>query len=57
MKNPIDKCNLFHTPESVEDLLEYCMQFSGNERTIAMTVLGMALNLSSEIIDKLIDNQ
>jgi hypothetical protein len=52
VKNPIPKTGLFATPESFEQLMEYCQRFSGQERIIAITVATMALNLAHETVEK-----
>jgi hypothetical protein len=51
--NPIPKSGLFTTPSTPEELLNYCLQFSGAERTIAVTVAAMALNLSHKMVNDL----
>jgi len=52
VKNPIPKTGLFATPESYEQLMEYCQRFSGQERIIAITVATMALNLAHETVEQ-----
>jgi hypothetical protein len=52
VENPIPKTGLFATPESFEQLMEYCQRFTGNERMIAVTVATMALNLAHEVVEK-----
>jgi hypothetical protein len=52
VQNPIPKTGLFATPESYEQLMEYCQRFSGQERIIAITVATMALNLAHEVVEK-----
>lgn len=51
VKNPIPKTGLFATPESFEQLMEYCQRFTGNERMIAITVATMALNLAHKVVE------
>jgi archaellum biogenesis ATPase FlaH len=51
MKNPIPKTGLFATPQSLEQLMEYCQRFSGQERVIAITVATMALNLAHDLVE------
>jgi len=46
------KLGLFATPKSTADLMEYIEQFSGNERVIAMTIMGMTYNLCCDIATK-----
>jgi len=57
VNNPIPKTGLFATPESLEQLMEYCQRFTGQERVIAITVATMALNLSHELVENNILNK
>jgi len=57
VNNPIPKTGLFATPESLEQLMEYCQRFNGQERIIAITVATMALNLSHELVENNILNK
>lgn len=52
VSNPIPKTGLFATPESLDQLMEYCQRFNGQERIIAITVATMALNLAHELVEK-----
>jgi len=52
VKNPIPQTGLFATPESLDQLMEYCQRFNGQERIIAITVATMALNLAHELVEK-----
>ena len=52
MQNPIPKTGLFATPESLDQLMEYCQRFNGQERIIAITVATMALNLAHDLIEQ-----
>jgi hypothetical protein len=52
VKNPIPKTGLFATPESLDQLMEYCQRFNGQERIIAITVATMALNLSHDLVEQ-----
>jgi len=51
VKNPIPKTGLFATPDSLDQLMEYCQRFNGQERIIAITVATMALNLSHKLVE------
>jgi hypothetical protein len=51
VNNPIPKTGLFATPESLDQLMEYCQRFTGQERIIAITVATMALNLAHELVE------
>ena len=52
VENPIPKTGLFATPESLDQLMEYCQRFTGRERIIAITVATMALNLSHKLVEE-----
>ena len=43
------KLGLFATPASSEELMKYIEQFSGSERVVAMTVMGMTYNYCCSI--------
>jgi hypothetical protein len=57
VENPIPKTGLFATPESFDQLMEYCQRFSGQERIIAITVATMALNLAHKVVEDNILNK
>ena len=58
VNNPIPKTGLFATPESFEQLMDYCQRFNGQERIIAITVATMALNLAHrEVDDKILSKE
>jgi hypothetical protein len=50
MQNPIQKNNFFATPASMQALEDQIMNFSGQERMIAMVSAMMALNLAHELV-------
>jgi cell division protein FtsL len=50
MQNPIPKNNFFATPESMQALEDQIMNFTGQERMVAMTAALMALNLAHELV-------
>jgi hypothetical protein len=52
VENPIPKTGLFATPESLDQLMEYCTRFNGQERIIAVTCATMALNIAHELVEK-----
>jgi hypothetical protein len=52
MQEKIKKMGLFATPESQEALLYYIEQFNGNERVIAMTIMGMTWNFMAHTINE-----
>jgi hypothetical protein len=52
MKNPIPKNDLFYTPDSVEDLMEHCNRYSGNEKTVAMITALMAMNMCCRMAEE-----
>lgn len=51
-ENPFPKSNFFVTPDSPEDLLIYCENFTGGERGVAITVAAMAMNLAYEMFEQ-----
>jgi hypothetical protein len=51
MNNPITKCELFHTPDSMKELQDYIERFTGSERAIAYTIMGITWNLAAKVID------
>ena len=40
---------LFHTPESMDEMMAYVEKFSGSERAAAMTVAMMMWNLCAKL--------
>ena len=58
VNNPIPKTGLFATPESLDQLMDYCQRFTGQERIIAITVATMALNLAHTLVeDKILSKE
>jgi dTDP-4-amino-4,6-dideoxygalactose transaminase len=51
MKNPIPKTGFVATPDSLENLMEYCERFSGQEKAIAVLTATMALNLAHKLVE------
>jgi len=47
----LEKCELFHTPDSTEELMEWIERLNGQERIAAMTAAMMAWNLASELVE------
>ena len=54
MQNPINKMNMFATPESIEALCDQIELLSGSEKTIAYTYAIMMMNACSKIVDRAI---
>jgi hypothetical protein len=52
MNNPIPKNNFFATPDSMQALEDQIMQFTGQERMIAMVSAMMALNLAHRLVEQ-----
>lgn len=52
MTNPIPKNAFFATPENMQALEDQIMQFTGQERMIAMVAAMMALNLAHKLVEK-----
>ena len=49
---------LFHTPESTEELTQWCERLSGAERTVAMVAMGMTWNLCAKLtLDSAIEKE
>ena len=57
VNNPIPKTGLFATPESAEQLMEYCQRYTGSERLVAITCATMALNLAHKLVEEQILNR
>ena len=55
MMNPVPRSGFFATPDNLEDLMQYLENFNGNERTVAMTVAMMALNLANQMVQRQLD--
>ena len=45
----LDTMGLFATPESADTLMKYIEQFSGAEKVLALTVMGMTWNLCAKL--------
>ena len=56
MNNPFPYSGIWFTPESVDELFEYCNRFSGSEKTVALNIAMMAMNLAHKTIEKEIEN-
>ena len=52
MKNPMPTTGFVATPDSLDDLMEYCERFSGQEKAIAMLVATMTLNLAHKVFNE-----
>ena len=52
MTNPFPHSGLWHTPESVDELFEYCNRFTGSEKTVALNIAMMAMNLAHATVEK-----
>ena len=52
MTNPFPKSGFFTTPSSIDELVEYCEKYSGSERTIALLILMMSMNLAYDMFEK-----
>ena len=48
----LEKCGLFHTPTSMEALMQWIESLNGGERAVAMTAAMMSWNLASSILDE-----
>lgn len=52
MTNPIPQCNLFATPDSLNELLDWCLAHNGAEKIIALTAANMALNIAHKLVNE-----
>lgn len=52
MINPIPHSAMFDTPTSLESLFEYIERFNGSERSLAMLIAMMTLNLAHHIVEQ-----
>lgn len=52
MNNPIPLSNLFAAPDNLQELMEYCERFNGQERAIAMMVATVTLNTCHNLVEK-----
>ncbi|MGB2185095.1 MAG: hypothetical protein ACPH5P_00300 [Akkermansiaceae bacterium] len=51
MTTNIKPCDLFATPDSMEDLQKYLAQFHSNDAIIAQTCAWMAWNLACKLVN------
>ena len=51
-KQIVHPIGFFATPDSVQELQEYIKKFSGSERTVATTVMGMTWNCLAKIVNE-----
>lgn len=52
MTNPIPHSGMFATPDSLDGLMSYIENYSGNERAVAMICAMMALNLAHKLVEQ-----
>ena len=45
----IPTSNMFYSPESLDDLMDFCERFNGQERAIAMIVASVTMNLCAKL--------
>lgn len=50
MINPINECQLFATPTTYNDLIQWCERHTGTEKIVAIAAAHMALNLAHHIM-------
>ena len=50
--NPIPKNNLFVTPESLDEVVQFIMAMPAKERAQAMTAVSFALNWAHSAVEK-----
>ena len=51
MTNPIPFTGLFAAPDSLQELMEYCERFYGQERAIAMMVATITMNVCHKLVE------
>lgn len=52
MQNPIPKSNLWHTPESLDELMQLCDQYTGEQRSLAMHIAMLTLNTCNRLVEE-----
>ncbi len=55
MQNPIPKNNLFVTPKSLDEVMQFIMSMPANEQAQAMTAVSFALNWARAEVQKVLD--
>ncbi len=53
----LEKCGMFHTPKSMESLMQWIEKLNGGERAVAMVAAGMAWNLASDTVEDYLRRQ
>ena len=53
----LEKCGLFHTPSSMEALMQWIESLNGGERAVAMTAAMMSWNLASDTVEDYLRRQ
>lgn len=57
MNNPIPKSNLFVTPQSLDEVIEFIQSMPAKEQASAMTAVQFALNWAHRAVQKELDAQ
>ena len=48
----IQPSGFFATPKNMEALTKYCESFTGSEKLVAFTVMGMTWNLAAKVVNQ-----
>jgi hypothetical protein len=56
MKNPL-QASEYPTPKNVNELNDYISEFSGADKAIALTVMGMTWNLAAKIVEERLNKE
>jgi hypothetical protein len=52
MQNPVPKSNLWHTPETLEELYAMVDQYTGQEAALAAHIMMLTLNTCNRLVEK-----
>jgi len=56
MTGPQKENEMFQSPETHKELLDYIDRFQGIDKTVALTVMGMTWNLATKLFNKALEN-
>jgi hypothetical protein len=57
VKNPIPHSNLWATPESLEQLMQMCDEYTGEQKALAMHIAMLTLNTCHGLVERDILNK
>ena len=52
MKNPIPKSNLWHTPANLDELMQLCDEYTGEQKALAMHIAMLTLNTCNRLVEE-----